>query len=217
MSGWSPQLTDVFALFGISVVLCAGLLALLASWCGAATRTAVVRLTAVCFIVLLWIPVGTAHIPAVAYVRGISADLSITLIALAVWRICCAAFNFPPPPKREKVVVLVAVALAALFLYPLALGWGDWDPYSPGWGSWGMLLALLLICAGCLANGLKVLPASVALALMAWSLSLMESSNLWDYLFDPWLSVFAIGYVVKQVLIKYAPFPAGRFIKRIFH
>jgi hypothetical protein len=95
-----------------------------------------------------------------------------------------------------------AVALAALFLYPMALGWGDWDAYGPGWGSWGMLLTLALLCAACLAKGLKVLPALIALALTAWSLGLMESGNLWDYLLDPWLSIFALGHVVLPVLIK---------------
>ena len=202
MFGWGLPLTDWFALLGISLVLCAGLLTLLASWRAAANRMVAVSLVAVCFFVLLWIPTGAAHIPVVAYVRGITADFSITLIALAVWRVFHAAFIFQPVPKREGMAVMVAVALAAVFLYPLALGWGDWDAYSPGWGSWGMLLALVLLCAACLAKGLKVLPALVALALMAWSLDLMESGNLWDYLLDPWLSVFALGYVVLQVLIK---------------
>ena len=202
MFGWGLPLTDWFALLGISLVACAGLLTVLASWRAAAKRMMAIRLVAACFFVLLWIPVGAAHMPVVAYVRGITADFSITLIVLAVWRICPLAFIFQPVPKRESMAVMVAVALAAVFLYPLALGWGDWDAYGPGWGSWGMLLALLLLCAACLAKGLKVLPALVALALMAWSLGLMESGNLWDYLLDPWLSVFALGYVVLQVLIK---------------
>jgi hypothetical protein len=51
------------------------------------------------------------------------------------------------------------------------------------------------------------LPALVALALLAWSLDLMESGNLWDYLLDPWLSVFALGFV----FIKFVRFALGRF------
>jgi preprotein translocase subunit SecE len=109
--------------------------------------------------------------------------------------------------KREQMMVLAVIALAALFLYPLALGWGDWDLYQPGWGSWGMLLALLLICLACWANGLWVLPTLVALAMIAWSLDLMESGNLWDYLLDPWLSAFALG----RVFIKCLQFALRRF------
>ena len=210
MFGWGLPLTDWFALLGISLVLCAGLLTLLASWRAVAKRMAVVRLVAVCCFVLLWIPVGAAHMPVVAYVRGITADFSITFIALAVWRICHVAFIVQPVPKREGMAVMVAVALAAVFLYPLALGWGDWDAYGPGWGSWGMLLALLLLCAVCLAKGFKVLPALVALALMAWSLGLMESGNLWDYLLDPWLSIFALAHLGKIVFIKCSRLLVGR-------
>jgi hypothetical protein len=140
-------------------------------------------------------------------VRGITADLSITLIALALWRICHLALGFRAVSKREEIAVMTVVAIAALFLYPLALGWGDWDAYSPGWGSWGMLLVLLGLCLVSWAKGLRVLPALVALALTAWSFGLMGSGNLWDYLLDPWLSIFALIYV----FIKCVQIMVGRF------
>ena len=195
-------MTDAFAMLGISLMLCAGLLALLASWPAAAQRMVGVRWVAACCFALLWIPVGEAHIPVVAYVRGITADLSITLIALAIWRIGHLALGWRAKPKQEDMAVMTAVAAAALFLYPLALGWGDWDVYRPGWGSWGMLLVLLLLSCLCWVKGLRVLPALVAMALLAWSFGLMESANLWDYLLDPWLSIHALGFVfIKCVQI----------------
>jgi hypothetical protein len=180
---------------GISLVLCEALLALLTSWRVAAKRMLVVRLVTLCCFALLWIPVGAAHIPVVAYVRGITADLSSTLVALAIWRICHLLLGFRAVPKREEMAVMIVVAIAALFVYPLSLGWGDWDAYRLGWGSWGMLLALMLLCVACLAKGLRVLPALIAMALLAWSFGLMESTNLWDYLLDPWLSIYALGFV----------------------
>ena len=180
---------------GISLVLCEALLSLLTAWRGADGRAWWVRAVTVFFFALLWIPVGTANIPVVAYVRGITSDLSITLITLALWRIGYLALGLRGIAKQEEMAVMVFVAIAALFLYPLALGWGDWDAYRPGWGSWGMLLALLVLCAVCWVRGLRVIPALVALALLAWSFGLMESTNLWDYLIDPWLSVFALCFV----------------------
>ena len=195
-----PVFSDAFAMLGISLVLCAGLLALLAVRGVAGAQVIWMKLLTVLCFALLWMPLGEAKIPVVAYVRGITADLSITLIALAVWRIGQCVFGWRASSKQEQVTVMTAVAVAALFLYPLALGWGDWDAYRPGWGSWGMLLALLALCAACWAKGLWVLPSLVTLALLAWTLDLMESGNLWDYLLDPWLSVFALSFVFIKCL-----------------
>lgn len=197
-----PPLTDTVAMLGISVVLCSALLSVLRAWRLLAHHRVWANLVTALCLVLLFAPLGEARLPVVAYVRGVSSDLSITLIALAVWRFGCLVLAWRAVPKQEEFAVMAAIAVAALFLYPLALGLADWDPYRAGWGSWGMLLALLLLCAWSLAKGWRVLPALVALALLAWSLGLLESTNLWDYLLDPWLSIFALGFVVHKVFIK---------------
>ena len=95
----------------------------------------------------------------------------------------------------------LAVASAALFLYPLALGWGDWDPYRLGWGAPGFWSALLIFSLICWFRGLRLLPLLVALALLAWTVGLLESTNLWDYLIDPWLSVVAIFLCAKVLAL----------------
>ena len=200
------RLTDTFALLGTCVVLCAGLVWLLGksrlpqlpgTW---GKRVSV--LLVLFFFLILWIPIGSARIPVAAYARGISSDLSITLVALAAWHIGQRALGWRAIPGRDQLAVMVAVALAALFLYPMALGWGNWDAYRPGWGSWGMLMCLGVLCTTCWVSGLKVLPALVALGLLAWAFGLMESGNLWDYLLDPWLSILALVFVsIKCVAI----------------
>ena len=196
------HLTDAFALLAISLVLCAGLLTLLSAW-----RGPWVTLIAVFGFTLLWMPIAAMQIPVVAYVRGITSDLSIALVALAVWRIGHLALGWRAIDKREQMAVMAALTVAALFLYPLALGWGDWDAYRVGWGSWGMLLMLLLLCSFCWLKDLRVLPVIVALALLAWCFGLMESTNLWDYLLDPWLSMYATGFVfIKCVQLAFARF-----------
>ena len=188
-------MTDAFALLGIDLVLCTGLLAALSAVPATRLHPAWLKVVTVLFFALLWIPFGAAQIPAVSYVRGITADLSVTLIALAVWRLFHQALGWRTIAKRDLLAVLGATAVAAMFLYPLALGWGDWDAYRPGWGSWGMLATLLVLCIVCWAKNLRVLPVFVALALLAWSLGWMESGNLWDYLLDPWLSLYSLGFV----------------------
>lgn len=183
-----PPLTDLLALLGIDLVLCTGCLRLLSvkpvlgRWTG--------WVTAICF-VLFWLPVGAAQLPVLAYIRGVSSDLSVTLVALACLGLCQRLLGFPAVEQREKFALNAVVAAAAVCLYPLALGWGDWDLYRAGWGSYGMVAALLALSLLCWTKGLRLLPMLVGLSLLAWSVGLMESANLWDYLMDPWLAVAA--------------------------
>lgn len=190
-----PPLTDLLALLGIDLVLCAGCLRLLSDR-GCASRPA--RWSAALCFVVLWLPVGAAHLPLLAYVRGISSDLSVTLVALAGLGLCRRLQGLPPVDGRETIALNAAIAFAALFLYPMALGSGDWDSYRTGWGSWGLWAALLALSLLCWVKGLRLLPLLAGLSLFAWSAGLMESSNLWDYLVDPWLAAAAFFKCLKS-------------------
>ena len=183
-------LTDAFALCGWALVICATALYLQYFL---VARRSLLRVLAV-FIALL-IPVFGAGLPLTAFFRGVGGDLSTTLLALSVWSLSYRLLGTVTINKRELTVLMAAISAAALLLYPTALGWGDWDAYRLGWGSWWLLLALLALCGVSTGLGLRVLPALMALALLAWSFGLMESNNLWDYLFDPWLSAFALVFV----------------------
>ena len=198
-----PPLTDVFALLGIGLVVGAGSLRLLNIGSGrfGPAQPWTKWTVAACF-ALLWIPVGAAGLPLLAYIRGVSSDLSITFVALACASLLMQWRGKPVIPVRERSAVFYAVAIGAIFLYPLALGLGDWDAYRPGWGSPGMLLVLLVLIVGCMARGLRLLPVLTALALLAWTAGVLESANLWDYLIDPWLAAGAIFYCVKASVVK---------------
>ena len=155
------------------------------------------------------VPIPGTGLAFSGYFRGIFGDLSITLLLLCLWSLGHRLFGAAGIERRELRALLVVVGAAALLLYPTALGLGDWDAYRLGWGSWWLFSALLLLCGVCAWLGLLVLPAMVALALLAWSAGMMESGNLWDYLLDPWLSAFAAGFI----LIK----SGQNLIKRLFN
>jgi hypothetical protein len=193
-----PPLTDLVALLGINLVLCAVLFHLLRTVSG--IKRWVNWMTAGCF-VLLWLPVGAAHLPIVAYVRGVSSDLSLTLVALACLGLWQGLSRRVLAGNLDKKALFVVIVAAGAFLYPTALGWGDWDAYRLGWGSYGMLLGLLALVFAFWYQGLRLLPMLVALAILGWVAGVMESGNLWDYLMDPWLVIFAfLEYPVKKLL-----------------
>jgi hypothetical protein len=193
-----PPANDLIALLGINLVLGAGCLRLL-SWRRGVTSWG--KWATAALFVLLWCPVGPARLPIVAYVRGISSDLSISLVAIACLGMYQRLSGASLVDGRERALVNVVFAAGALFLYPLALGWGDWDAYRLGWGSAGLWAVLLLLSLACWAKGFRLLPVLVALALLAWAAGTPESTNLWDYLIDPWLAVAAIFQCLKSAVV----------------
>lgn len=190
-----PPLTDLLALLGIDLVLCAAVLRLLARQRDITRPAQWVVMLAV--FSMMWLPVGANQLPVLAFVRGISSDLSATLVALACLSLGRRLFGWPAMARREGMALSTALSVAAVVVYPTALGWGNWDAYRPGWGSFGMLGILLMVSLACWIGGLRLLPALVGLALLAWVAGLMESGNLWDYLMDPWLIILAVIECMK--------------------
>ena len=185
-------LTDAFALFGWALALCAAASSLQRFWLFDSFWSNSLLLA---FFIALLVPVFGAGLPLAAFFRGIGGDLSITLLALSVWSLRHRPFDVAAINKREFKALIATISTAALILYPTALGLGNWDAYRLGWGSWWLLAALLALCGVSAWLGLRVLPALIALALLSWSFGLMASTNLWDYLLDPWLSAYALGFV----------------------
>ena len=197
--------TDLFAALGIALALCAAWLRVFCRLSGRSRPIpASVKVITLMIFVLLLIPIPGMGMALAAFFRGFSADLSITLMALCVLSLVRSLRGATTVNQREFMVLMCAIAAAALLLYPAALGWGDWDAYRLGWGaswgSWVFLLTLAIVCATSWLSGSRVIPAFIAMALLAWSLGLMESANLWDYLLDPWLSVFALSFVFIKCL-----------------
>lgn len=203
-------LTNAFAALGIAIAVYAGAARVLLGR-NANSKPFVAQLLGSFGVLAVLLVPSLGDLSIAAFIRGFSSDLSITLVVLSAWSLVSRFGYAKPMGKQEFNVLMATIAIAALVLYPTALGFGDWDAYRPGWGSWDMLVVLLVLCAACAAKGLCVLPLLVALALLAWSLGLMESANLWDYLLDPWLSVFALGYAAKKVSIKSARAALRRF------
>ena len=192
--------TDFYALMGIDLAVCAVVLrATSRAMPASSTREASASTVwpAAMLSVGLWLPYGDAGLPLLAFARGILSDLSVTSVVWAVLyivqRLGVATFF----QSHEKDVACGALVFAALVLYPTALGWGDWDAYRIGWGSAFLVTGLSLFGFSCFWMGLRLLPLLIAAALMAWSLGVLESGNLWDYLIDPWIACVSIGVLLK--------------------
>jgi hypothetical protein len=125
-----------------------------------------------------------------AYVRGIVGDLSVVL-TLLLWS------SVMLPSRPIPVSFTFAVSLIALIFYPLALGLGMFDPYAWGYGSLGMLIVVLLFALVFALLGWTKGVWIMALAIIAWAGHWHESTNLWDYVLDPLLAIWALSALVN--------------------
>jgi hypothetical protein len=155
----------------------------LAGHCGLRTR-GWRRLSILGLIALGCLALPIAGMSLADWVRGMSANFSIpftALLALAVWEY---EFGRKALSGSEWAAGWAFGIVAALGLYPFALGLGRFDPYGWGWG----FSPLFIISAGLTAiliwkqNRFGVL---LLLAIAAWQLHVLESGNYWDYLVDP--------------------------------
>jgi hypothetical protein len=140
------------------------------------------------------------------FLRGMVGDLSmpsvLLLVAALVARLRQLAGNDGRAwwNQRERFALHVFISVLALLLYPFALGLGMLDPYRSGFGGVSLLVMLALLSLWSMRRGSYLLPAACSLAVLAWSLGWYESTNIWDYLIDVPLALYAIVQTLKVML-----------------
>ena len=143
-----------------------------------------------------WLPVS--GLPLAGYVRALSSDLSFTSMALLACAIASqlGAFSIGSVGSvgsaAEWRFVFRLVALGGLFLYPMVLGLGPFDPYTLGFAPTGLLSVLALVAGLAWWRRYHFCLGLIVLAVLAYRLDALESKNLWDYVLDPWLVLYAI-------------------------
>jgi hypothetical protein len=148
-------------------------------------------------VIVLSIPLW--GVSAAGFVRGITGDLSIATLALLALALVRSLSGRALAGEQNRHALLKAVLIAGVLFYPLALGLTMFDPYRLGYGDLWFMLALLGLAAWSSLRYSTLFALCIAAAVAAWSVGWYESTNLWDYLFDPWLVVYA-GAVQMKLL-----------------
>jgi hypothetical protein len=149
------------------------------------------------------LPLG--HLSTAAHLRGQFGDLSVTSMALLALGLLSFLLGRDLLGERSRRALYPALALVALFFYPFALGFTYFDPYGAGYGSYAMLGALAAsVLAAWLARQYAIV-AIVSLALAAYLVGALESSNLCDYLLDPLTAVYAMAWCALDLPKRRAP------------
>ena len=145
----------------------------------------------------LFVPIGDLSIA--AYVRGVTGDLSAATVILASAACFEQLTGRTLIGRRDRHALCWLLVLAAAFLYPFALGWTPFDPYSLGYGSIEFLTALLCVTLAAWWARLYVIVFVVIAAALAYLAGAYESRNLWDYLIDPLVCAYALARLLANL------------------
>jgi hypothetical protein len=182
------MMQNIFPFVG-QVLLLAVLLALLLGRLVKLSRQRML-IVAVLLVAGLLLPVYGLSIA--QWLRSALGDLSIPTLVVFSNILMQRLFNYRLLAPATRNTLLLGVALVGVVFYPLALGVSAFDPYRLGYAP--VLMSVLLCLASIIAwlGTMRGLAIILLLPLLAFNLHLLESYNLWDYLLDPILLVYAV-------------------------
>ncbi len=125
------------------------------------------------------------------WLRSVVGDMSVLTLFMLLNILAKRLSLFNIINELSFKTLLFGVLLTGVLFYPLALGLGTFDPYRLGYEPAGLSVALLLLSVTAWFGRMRDLAVLLPLPLLAFNLHLLESSNLWDYLLDPVIFVYA--------------------------
>jgi len=132
------------------------------------------------------------------YVRSVFDDLALTT-TLALLLGTAVRMGWMKRPEETQLTGMLWMFVAmTLVLYPATLGLTYVDPYRLGYAP-----RLLLVTVGALTLALLwrrqyLAMAMLCVATLAFTLDMKASTNYWDYLIDPSLSIFCIVVLLRR-------------------
>jgi hypothetical protein len=162
-----------------------------------------------CSLALVSIPLG--GIPLARCLAGVVDHWSVPSIALLASVCIQQLFGIDLLQRQDRQAAVLFGTLAGLLLYPLALGWGSFDPYGLGW-HFGPLFVSVGVLAVVLILRRNRFGVVLVVAIAAWHLRAVESGNYWDCLIDPFYFLFSVGTLVLWVWRACAKGSRGRTV-----
>lgn len=153
-------------------------------------------LTAGVLALLMAIPVNQLSL--VSYPRGYHGDFSFSTVVLLVACLSHQVSGRRLIASKHMAPLSVAVAAIAIVFYPSSLGAAPFNLYNLGYQTEGMLLVMAILSLIASATRCYLCALLLIVAALGHSFQLLESSNIWDYLIDPFLALYCIFSCVVQ-------------------
>ena len=140
------------------------------------------------------------------WLRSAVGDLSVLTMVILLNILSKRLFDFNLLKPVSRQYLLWGIVITGTLFYPFALGVGSVDPYHYGFAPVGLSVLLTLLSIVSWIAGKRDLAVVVLLPLLSFNLQMLESGNLWDYVIDPVLFMYAlvqsVNYFWKNRLIK---------------
>lgn len=133
------------------------------------------------------------------WVRSVVGDLSVVTMIIFSNILTQRLFNITLVDDATKKTLLPGVILVGIVFYPLALGMSAFDPYQLGYSPALMSALLCLTSIVAWFKSVRSLAVILLMPILAFNLHMLESFNLWDYLLDPIVFVYAVVQIVLNV------------------
>ena len=141
---------------------------------------------------ILFVPLD--GLPLARCLAGLVDHWSLPLLALLAAAVVRQLLGVELLRPRDRLAAQWFGLVAGLFLYPMAVGWGPFDPYGLGW-HFGPLFAAVGLLASLLLWRRNRFGIVLVLAILAWHLGVTESGNYWDCLMDPFYFLISVGMI----------------------
>ena len=119
------------------------------------------------------------------YVRSIFGDPSVTALLFYIALLLQQYFSVTLYRSNELGMLRWLLIATTALLYPFALGLTMFDSYSLGYSNPWLLAVLFIMALFFWLRKYYFLAVIITAAVVAFTLQLLESRNLWDYLIDP--------------------------------
>ena len=132
-----------------------------------------------------------------AYIWSVLADSSMASFIFISYYLAGLLFDEERIDKRQIFSLACLLVVLSFIYFPLVLGLGRVDVYSWGINSYALIFFLGGISFVMTFTPYKMIAFWLGLTLLAWSVDLGESVNLFDYLLDP-LAFFWSLYIIAE-------------------
>jgi hypothetical protein len=150
------------------------------------------RWTLLVILLALGFAVPLAGSTAAQWLRSVLGDLSVLALLVFADILGRRLWNKALLAPATRTALLLSVAVVGVVFYPMALGVSSVDPYRLGFAPMAMVAVLCLASLLAWLRGAHALGVIILLPLLAYNLHLLESDNLWNYLLDPVLVIYAL-------------------------
>jgi hypothetical protein len=131
-------------------------------------------------------------LPLAGYLRGIIGDLSVTSWILLSAAVVTKLTDRELRRSRSHTPLICLVLFSGLVLYPSALGVTYLDTYAFGYAPTWLIAIFFVLSLAAWHLEYHLVTLCLTASVLAYSLRLFESRNLWDYWIDPLVTVYAI-------------------------